>query len=321
MSVATREITVAVATRGRPQRLRRLLDSLEAQTIGTDAFEVIVAVDGPDRETEALLEERLLSALNLQVVRRDRSGGPAAARNSAWRLGSAPMVAFTDDDCEAPPEWLEAVLEAARANPGAVIQGPTEPNPGDGAPDGAFVRTQRIEEANHWYQTCNIAYPRALLELLGGFDERFTEAAGEDVDLGWRATERGACVSFTPEARMLHAVDDLGPIGFLRLARRGADSARVYRLHPELRRRTVFAGIFWNRVHGFLALAVLGLLLARRHPLVGALLMLPYLKGLRGRSRLRGVTPLLYGPYLVVWDLVEMSTAMRGSIRHGVAMF
>ena len=119
---------------------------------------------------------------------------PGAARprpgTTAWRATQAPLIAFTDDDCEAEPEWLATILAAAVGNPGAVIQGPTHANPRELDQLGPFARTQRIETPNHWFQTCNIAYPRDLLERLDGFDERFT-SAGEDVDLGWRATAPG----------------------------------------------------------------------------------------------------------------------------------
>ena len=126
MAPATYDVTVAVASRGRPERLGRLLDSLAAQTLATDAFEVIVAVDGPDPETEALLGERAASSpFRLEALLRPVSGGPSAARNDAWRAGSGSLVAFTDDDCEATPDWLAALLAAAAASPGAVIQGPT----------------------------------------------------------------------------------------------------------------------------------------------------------------------------------------------------
>ena len=36
-----------------------------------------------------------------------------------------------------------------------------------------------------------MAYPRALLERLGGFDEAY-DFGGEDTDLAWRAIEAGA---------------------------------------------------------------------------------------------------------------------------------
>src|SRR3954453_18710822 len=67
--------------------------------------------------------------MELRVIRPDPGGGPAAARNEGWRAARAPLVAFTDDDCQARPGWLEAGLRAARENPGAFVQGPTEPIP------------------------------------------------------------------------------------------------------------------------------------------------------------------------------------------------
>ena len=71
------------------------------------------------------VEERLPQ----RVIRRERPGGPAAARNEGWRAAGAPLVAFTDDDCVATPVWLEEALRAAREEPGAIVQGRTEPDP------------------------------------------------------------------------------------------------------------------------------------------------------------------------------------------------
>ena len=70
-----------------------------------------------------------------------------------------------------------------------------------------------------WFETCNIAYPRALLERLGGFDEAFG-FGGEDTDLAWRAIEAGASPRFVDEARVWHAVMSARPPG--RASRRDA---------------------------------------------------------------------------------------------------
>ena len=316
------EVCVAVATYRRPHRLALLLDALVAQTLPPTAFEVVVAVDSPDPETEALLADRAPSfPVPLRTVNRPPGSGPSAARNAAWRASGAPLIAFTDDDCEPEPSWLQELVAASERHPGAVIQGPTSPNPrdldalGGGGP---YSRTQRIEQPNHWYQTCNIAYPRELLEQLDGFDERFT-ASGEDVDLGWRAVGAGTEIHWEERARVLHAVDDIGLRGWLRLAGRDADSALMFRLHPELRRRTAYAGVFWKRSHFRFALALVGLALGRRFPLALAL-VLPYAKGLRGRARERGGNPLATTPGLLAYDAVDIVTAVRGSIRHRVWM-
>jgi GT2 family glycosyltransferase len=310
------EISVAVATRQRPQRLSRLLDSLEQQSVSGNSFEVVVTVDGADDATEALLSERSVkAAMPISVAVLDVSHGPAAARNVAWRRAKAPLIAFTDDDCEASPGWLKAILDAARRCPGVIIQGPTHPNPADAYKAGPFSRTMSILEATDEYQTCNITYPREVLESVGGFDEEFTEAYGEDADLGWRAAATGARMTYEPEAIVLHAIEDLGPLGFLQQARRGKSAALVFRRHPELRRRATFARIFWTRTHAVLVAAIFAVALGQRHR-TSYILALPYAKSVFGRARTKRAHGLYFAPYLIVWDLTHLSTGLRGSIRH-----
>ena len=107
ISTAIPEISVVVSTRDREQRLRALLGALSRQTLEPDRFEVIVVDNGSEDGTA-----RALDALAgdcrypLTVVRRSRGDGPAPARNEGWRSARAPLVAFTDDDCEPAPGWL-----------------------------------------------------------------------------------------------------------------------------------------------------------------------------------------------------------------------
>ena len=90
------------------------------------------------------------------------------------------------------PGWARAMLDAHRANPDAVLQGRTEPHPGEAPKQDAFSRSRAVTRLDWNYPTCNIAYPRALLERLGGFDEAYRFASAEDTDLGWRAREAGS---------------------------------------------------------------------------------------------------------------------------------
>jgi glycosyltransferase involved in cell wall biosynthesis len=313
--VVVPEVSVVIPTRDRAARLAAALKALRAQTLDTGRFEAIVVDDGSGDGTADLLErEAGEDGLRLRVVRL-AGGGPAAARNAGWRAAEAPLVAFTDDDCEPTSAWLEATLRAATGSPGAIVQGPTAPIPRErdllGRP---FARTRLIDGPSPWFATCNIAYPRALLERLGGFDERFAEALGEDTDLGWRALEAGARVEFIPEAVVHHAVEDLGPVGYMRHALRGADAVYAFRRHPGLRAQTLRYGVFRNPSLARLALALAGLALARRHR-AAVLLVLPYARNVLGRSIASGGGPLL-APYLLAYDLVQAYTSLRGSIRH-----
>jgi glycosyltransferase involved in cell wall biosynthesis len=309
------EISVVIATRDRPVRLAAALEALRAQTIGTGRFEVIVVDDGSGPQTRELLA-RLSDddGLGVQVIRL-AGNGPAAARNAGWRAATAPLIAFTDDDCEPTPSWLEAVLGMAAASPGAIVQGVTGPIPREAELlNRPFTRTRSIPGPNPWFATCNIAYPRGLLERLGGFDELFPEALGEDTDLGWRALETGAHVEFAGDAVVHHAVEDLGPAGYMRHALRGADAVYAFRRHPGLRAQALRYGVFRNPSLARLALALAGLALARRWR-VAALLALPYARNVLGRSMASDAGPAV-APYLVAYDLAQAYTSLRGSIRH-----
>jgi GT2 family glycosyltransferase len=273
-----------------------------------------VVVDDGSRDATPELLERERGTLALRVVRRTEPGGPAIARNEGWRAASAPLVAFTDDDCVAAPDWLSAGLEEWRRHPGDAVQGRTDPRPDEVHRLGPFARTQRVDGRAPHYQTCNIFYPRELLERLGGFDESFTHFA-EDTDLAWRALEAGAKVRFEDSAQVYHGVNRLGPLAKLRLAARWTDAMRAYARHPELRRRDLTYGIFWKGSHYLLIRALIGFALRRRVPPLAAWLAGPYLLHLMERGRVEGGGPVL-APYYLLHDLVELVAVVRGAIRH-----
>jgi glycosyltransferase involved in cell wall biosynthesis len=311
-AVADPEISVVVPTRDRARRLQRLLTSLREQTLDRAAFEVIVVDDGSGDETPRLLEsEGERGGLAIRVIRRERPGGPAAARNEGWRSARGPVVAFTDDDCVADAAWLEAGLAAAKRDPGAIVQGRTDPDPEEWKSFGPFSHTLRIPEPTPWFETCNVFYPREVLERLDGFDEHvFSAPAGEDADLAWRAIEQGTPHAFAGEALVYHAVLQVGALGKLRLAALRSDAIASMARHPELRRRHLWRGVFWDPHHALFFRALLGLVLPRRLALVRLWLAAPYLQYLTARR-----TGPLLAPYLVVRDLVEVGAVLRAAAK------
>lgn len=305
------EVSVVVVTRDREERLRALLDSLLAQTVSD--FEVVVVDDGSVDGTPAMLAER-----DVRVVRRSRPGNLAEARNCGWREAHAPLVAFVDDDCVVSPAWLEEGLRVAAAHRGSVVQGRTETNPAELARSGPFTRTIEVRSLGPWFQTCNIFYPRELLERLGGFDPGFARA-GEDSDLAWRALEAGAGAAWAPGALAYHAVNELGPRGKLRVAARWSDGVLLFAKHPAKRRELLEKRVFWKGSHYLLVRALLALLVPRRFMVLRAWLAWPYFHHLRWRGQSEG-GGLVYAPWYVLHDLVELWAIGRGAARYRVPM-
>src|SRR3954453_2646898 len=250
-------VSIVVATRNRAEMLGALLDHLAAQTVGRDAFEVLVVDDGSTDGTPALLAEYAeRGTLRLRTLSHEKSRGPAAARNHGWRAARGELIVFTDDDCEPVAEWLARILADAESPPGEIIQGRVLPNPRETGNAGAFTRTLRVDGPSPHYETANVLYPRAVLERLDGFDEHYPAPAGEDTDLGWRARADGVGYVFSPEALVHHAVHQRGPMNTLRDALRATHSVRPYRDHPGLRVH-LDKGVFYDRSHPYFFQALL----------------------------------------------------------------
>lgn len=305
-------IAVVVATRNRAERLARAFDAIAAQRI-QGGFELVVVDDASTDATARLLEHRRSRGEHdaFRVIRRDSPGGPAAARNVGWRAATAPLVAFTDDDCEPAPGWLAAVAQSAATAPYSFVHGPTHPHPEEVAGRGPFSRTIDVRDPGPWFPACNVAYPRALLERLDGFDERLPR--GEDTDLAWRAKELGARPVWAPDALVHHAVMEIGAVGRLEVAAGWHPAFVNFARHPQLREQLAF-GLFWKRSHALLVLAAVGVALARRLP-PALLLAAPYARDVRARMAAERAA-LSLAPYYPLHDAVETATAASGSLRH-----
>jgi GT2 family glycosyltransferase len=307
-------VSVVLSTYERPRRLARLLAGLRAQTLAREEFEVVVVDNGSGPETaEVLARERDRGELGLTVIRHERTRGPAGGRNSGWRAAGSPLVAFTDDDCVPAPDWLAELLRAAGEHPGAILQGRTLPDPGELPARTLGWHTVRIERLSGSYETCNVLYPRALLERLDGFDERFPlRPAGEDTELAWRAIADGAEGIYVPTAVVHHAVDRVGYLGMLADAGRWGECARLFALRPQAR-AILFRGVFWNEWHYLLARSVLATVLAPAS--LRRALLLRHARALRARAAREGAGAWAVS-LLLAYDALESAAMLRASARH-----
>ena len=226
MTVRAHRYAVVVPTLGRPS-LAALLDSLADQQ-GPLPHEVVVVDDRP--EPGPLLAERPSWPFPLRVVR-GWGRGPAAARNLGWRLTSTPWVAFLDDDVVLPAGWARtfAVDLDLAAPDEAASQGRIRvPLPVDRRPTDWERSTAGLESAR--WATADMAYRRAALVAVDGFDERFPRAYREDADLALRVQRAGWRLAMGLR-EVQHPVRPAGPAVSVRVQRGNADDALMRRLH------------------------------------------------------------------------------------------
>ena len=306
---------MVIPTRGREARLAFALESLAGQ-VEPGRLEVLVVRDADAREPFAIPPPELrVRNLTLPDV-----AGPTPKRNLGWRATDAPLVVFTDDDCRAAPGWLAALLEAD-AGPDVFLQGRTAPDPDERHLLHGLARSVDVPGPGGWFETCNMAYPRELLDRLGGFDEAFG-FGGEDTDLAWRAIEAGAEPRFVGEALVWHAVVSRTVGRAVADATRWRDLPAVVARHPGLH-EWLHRRHFWNREHMAIAIALAGVPLARRAPALAALAAVPYLSARinwREPHPRRIARALATMPLFATLDAIEVAARLPAAIRHRAAV-
>ena len=202
--------SVVVPTRARPAQLAACLDALARQDYPREGFEVVVVDDGGPTPGGVL--ERFAGRLDVALVTRPHAG-PAAARNAGARRARAPFLAFTDDDCAPDPGWLKALAAQLTETPDRLVGGRTV----NALPRNLFsAASQSLTDYLYEYfdaargraaffASNNLALAAEGFRAVGGFDESFPLAAGEDRELcdRWRARGRG--LTYAPEAVVRHA--------------------------------------------------------------------------------------------------------------------
>lgn len=202
--------SVIVPTRNRPLPLLRCLKSLALLDYGRDAFEVIVVDDGGSYAIQPMLDS-FRRQLCLRLLRQKNSG-PARARNAGAQAARGAWLAFLDDDCEAAPCWLGA-FGAENPNEDEILGGMTinrlNENPY------STVSQQLLDYLHEYFShfaspfrffpSNNLAVPAQRFLRLGGFDERFALAAGEDREFCSRWLQSGGRLRQVSGAAVSHA--------------------------------------------------------------------------------------------------------------------
>ena len=226
--------SVIVPSIGREAGLSLLLDSLDAQSLPRDQFEILVAMtSGAMSEAiGARLESSGATAVVLAEAR-----GPGSARNQAARRARGEILAFTEDDCVVDRDWLAHAARRFDEEPGLdALDGWTE-KPG-------HRPVRRRPTSDPLYLPTNLFVKRAVFARAGGYGECFFEAHGgiyfrEDSDFGFALEESGARVARDKTVIVLHPDEHTRFMDPLRWARRYVMDPLLERRHPRLFRERI----------------------------------------------------------------------------------
>ena len=191
-------ISVVIPTRDRPELLRHCLDRLAPgiQTVDTVRYEVVVSDDGEPGSAASALER---THPWVRVVAGPRRG-PAANRNAGAAAARGDWIAFTDDDTEPSPQWLQAFVTAIGTDRLDVYEGRTTCDGGFRSP----MYHAPVNETGGKLWSCNFVVRASVFAAVGGFDEAFVFPHMEDQDLRLRLAAAERRTRFVRDALVNH---------------------------------------------------------------------------------------------------------------------
>jgi len=250
------DVTILIPVRDRAGMLDRCLAAVAGR------YPVVVVDDG---SADGLAVATIAARHRASVLRRKRSGGPAAARNTGLAGMETDLIAFLDSDCVPRPGWLEA-LGAHLADPQVGAVAPRIVSVPARAAAARYEqargsldlggRPARVVPGGRvsYVPTAALLVRRAALDavtgvstptVVGALDDRGPSGTGdsraifdpalrygEDVDLIWRLNAAGWRIRYEPSVQVPHESPESwrGLLG--RRFRYGTSAAPLARRHP-----------------------------------------------------------------------------------------
>jgi glycosyltransferase involved in cell wall biosynthesis len=212
------DVSVVICTRNRPDLIGAAVQSVLANRYAN--FDVLVVDQSDDDQTGAIVRQLAADQPRLRYLHTNIAG-LSRAYNIGVRETTGEVLAFTDDDCVAPPDWLAEIAGAFERNadadllygqvllPEALAAKLAE---GTGTvPTLTIDQPRRIDRA-HGFRLygmgANFAARRRLFERIGGFDEVMGGGgplkSSQDFDFQYRTYVAGATVLLCPEVKVEH---------------------------------------------------------------------------------------------------------------------
>ncbi|HSU85548.1 MAG TPA: glycosyltransferase [Chthoniobacterales bacterium] len=196
-------VSVIVCSYNGAKTLAECLESLGR--INYPSYEAILVDDGSTDNTSEIARQYP----NVRYIHQENHG-LSSARNAGAAAAKGEVLAYTDSDCLADPDWLYYLIGTLVSGDYAGVGGPNISPPARNwiqacvaaAPGGPSHVLLTDTVAEH-IPGCNMAFYRWAFETIGGFDIDYRKA-GDDVDFCWRLQQEGHVIAFAPTAIVWH---------------------------------------------------------------------------------------------------------------------
>jgi GT2 family glycosyltransferase len=196
-------VSVVICAYNAERTMRACLESLARLKYAN--YEVVIVDDGSRDGTAEIAME----FSRFRLIRQPNKG-LSVARNVGLHAAHGEIIAYTDSDCVVDPDWLTLTVRVMADGGFDGCGGPNYAPHEEGrieacvaASPGAPCHVLLADDRAEHLAGCNMAFSRAALVAVGGFDPQFT-AAGDDVDICWRLLQAGYRLGYCPAAFVWH---------------------------------------------------------------------------------------------------------------------
>lgn len=213
LSYTKKTVSVIIVSRNEADNLRKLLLVLVNQNYPKNLYEVIVADDDSEDDTEevvAMYKDNEVSVRYMHILGREKAISPKKqALEKAIQASNGELILTTDADCIVPTTWIEKMVEAF-ADDVSMVAGYSRTQLNDWAGESLLHKYEHFDFAatymvlgggytigRSW--ACigqNLAYRRSAFEDVGGFDQIRHLISGDDVNLMQLMRRKGHKIIF-----------------------------------------------------------------------------------------------------------------------------
>jgi glycosyltransferase involved in cell wall biosynthesis len=213
-------ISIVICTFNRAELLSDVLQTLIEQTIESSCYEVIVVDNNSQDNTRYITEGFCRDYVNIRYCFETRQG-LSHARNRGWREANGLYVAYIDDDCKVPTQWLTVARKIIDKRSPSVFGGPYYSYHCTSIPfwwkdsyeEFGLSDTARALIPGELLRGANIFIKRRLLRMIGGFNDEYG-MSGDNIDFGEeselqrriRATMPDELIYYDPDLYIYHLV-------------------------------------------------------------------------------------------------------------------
>jgi len=200
------EISIIIPAYNAGKYIRKTISSCLTQRDFTKNLEVVVVDDGSVDNTADIIKEFPVTYIYQE------NGGPAKARNTGWNNSHTEIIFFTDSDCVPQDNWISTMCSSFRKG-AHVVAGSYALKDRPSLLEKCihyeiFYRHRQMPTFTKAFGSYNFAIMKKILQEIGGFNENYRRASGEDNDLAYRIIKAGYKIYFEKGAKVIHNHDE-----------------------------------------------------------------------------------------------------------------